>query len=1134
MTAAKSGPPTNETGSSAAPARKRTRRAASGGGEASLGLVHSLAEALADAQSKGGKSEGDKRTQASTLVDLAHELYELGVTEAGQTFAVPRTGPRVVRPLRNGRPSLMGALGVELHRRSGGKVVASANARKDALDHLSAEAEGQPKRPLAARVARPADDVLVLDLGDETGRAVVITPRGWEVVAQSPVLFQRTPQTLPLPVPETGGSLDPLWPLVNVAPASRDLYLAAVLSYLIPRMDHPILDLSGEAGAGKTTTALNTARLLDPSAAPLAKMPSREQDLDVVASQSYVLAFDNLSKIEEWQSDSLCAFVTGVSSVRRELYSDAGLSLLKVRLCAILTSIDVGTPKPDLAQRLLPVRLSVISDAARRDEEKIDQAFAAVHPTVLGALLDLAVVMLRELPAVDEAVERGEVRLPRLAGFGRVCAALDRALGTNRLAAYRGLMTDQAVDAATEDEVASAVREFVQALAAGSREHHGWDRSAGCWRGTPTELHAALSGSAFRSKFWPATAATFGKRVSVMVGPLRSMGVEVRQDRAGTRTRTKSYVLSLITPGGLSQVSPQCDDLGQGVGTVSAETAPAPQPEATTPAPERPAPAPVTDPVPAGSRTACAVCAGSGPSCGLGEVAEASAPCVRCGAETHVRARCGTARHNDCRPGGGASPRPAPGPQTPPERPAGPAAPKSPAKAPARSERPSGASRARTGPRRGAHLYGVLDRETLTVVTDRRPGPSEPLDAAYPENLPGCVALARAHNLEALWVHDSALDRLGVPDGDEPPEGVLAWEVHDRGEPEAVELALPLWLRGTSTWADAESGRELAGALAAYEGALGMRFRTAPAATALALLGMLHKRTGARRLITPAALPELDVCASERPLSWCRELTEAEQSARWVIGLDKHGAYPGVTKSLTLGMGDPEHHPDGRFDPARPGRHRVVDVTAAPERDPRLPDPMIGVARDGVWRCTETLRYAAEQGARFTVAESYVWPDSAKPLAMFGERVRTGRTDLSARAGSDPAAALALAALKETYAALGGALSSRTTADRETPGALYRPDWNATMIAKARVNILRNLDKIEARPFAANVDEMFFAVDSPDPAAIGLPMGDAFGQWAEKTPAVPMGDVADAVQQGARRGRPAPLLRALDARGGEA
>jgi hypothetical protein len=430
-------------------------------------------------------------------------------------------------------------------------------------------------------------------------------------------------------------------------------------------------------------------------------------------------------------------------------------------------------------------------------------------------------------------------------------------------------------------------------------------------------------------------------------------------------------------------------------------------------------------------------------------------------------------------------------------------------------------------------LYGVLDDQALTVVTDRRPGPSEPLEEGYPETFDrGCGELARRYGLEALWVHDSALPRFGLDaESTDPPEGsrLGAWQVYDRDEPEAVELAVPAWLTSTGTWAEARTGRELAAALAAYENALGMRFRAAPAAAALALLGMLHKRQGARRLVAPTALPPREVCASERDLAWCRELTETEQSAQYVIGLDKHGAYPGVMKSLTLGMGDPTHYPKGHWAPELPGRHRVVEVNPAADRDPLLPDPLTGVARDGQWRCTETLRYATEQGARFRVAESYVWPDKSQPLATFSERVRTGRAALLGRAASDPAADLALTAVKETYAALGGALASRTTEERDTPGALWRPDWTGSIIAKARVNMLRNLDKLTVRPFAANVDEVFFAVDDPNPDRIGLRLGDGFGQYDVKHPAAPLEQVRDAIGHAARRGRPAPLLTALEA-----
>jgi len=1064
---------------------------------------------------EAGKPKREK-SQAQELVALAHEMFELGITTEGRPFVVPRRGPRVAQWMRGG--SFVGKLAVGLHQRTG--IVCSSNARGDALHLLTAQAESADRVELTQRVARHGED-LVLDLGDDTGRVVVITPGGWMIEDRSPVLFARSLQTLALPTPVRGGSLDALWSTVNVAPASRELYIADVLSYLFPHMDHPILDLSGEAGAGKTTTARNTARLIDPSAAPLARMPRDEKDLDIVASQSYVLAFDNISRIEDWQSDALCAFCTGISAVRRELYTDSGLALLKVRLCAILTSIDYGTPKADLGQRLLPIRLSPLPEGDRRDEEQIDLAFAAAHPGVLGVLLDLAAAVLAEMPAVDEAVERGSVRLPRLAGFGKVCAALDQACGSDRLAAYRELLDEQAVDVATEDEVATAIRQF-------TREHGGW-------QGTTTGLHTELTQGKFRSRFWPETAATFGKRVSLVIGSLRKVGIDVQKTWVGRgRDRHAEYVLSVIPDpptddGPRGEPDPGPGDDGPAVsGAEPAMLAEVTSSTSDTPDAEQSgidpgtgldddtlgpaAEAASTDPAP------CPVCSAAGPWCGPGITAEAEEPCVLCARPTLMRSRCGAPRHahpdwkaaEQSEPGTSTAARPDPHEQ-----------------APTTAERtrtaPDRRGSVKAEPRRGLHLYGVLDGEALTIVADRRAGPPEPLGDDYPANAAECVALARRLHLEAMWVHESALSRLDVTGVAES-----GWEVHGRGDPDAVELAVPA--RADNTWADAETGGKLAAGLAAYESALSIRFRVSPAATGLSLLGMLHKRKGAVALVTPETLPPAEVCDTERALSWCRALTDTERGHRYVHGLDKHGAYLGAASDLIVGLGDAEHVTDHvGFDPKVPGVWQVSAFGPAPGRDDRLPHVGIGDPAGSMWRSTATLAYAAEQGAEFTVSEAWVWPSKGKPLSPFYKRCRDGRTRLMERAAAgELGCALALSVLKETYSAtLGGALASRATGERDTPGSLYRPDWRSALVARARVNLLRNADKHGVHPFAADVDQFFFTSNSPDPASVGLPMGDGLGEYGAKTAA----ELDDAVRVAAEGGRLRPLLAALGVRG---
>ena len=51
-------------------------------------------------------------------------------------------------------------------------------------------------------------DTVVVDMGTETGQCITITPRGWAIETDSPVIFRRSELTHPLVTPERGGTLD--------------------------------------------------------------------------------------------------------------------------------------------------------------------------------------------------------------------------------------------------------------------------------------------------------------------------------------------------------------------------------------------------------------------------------------------------------------------------------------------------------------------------------------------------------------------------------------------------------------------------------------------------------------------------------------------------------------------------------------------------------------------------------------------------------------------------------------------------------------------------------------------------------------------------------------------------------------
>lgn len=66
-----------------------------------------------------------------------------------------------------------------------------------------------------------------------------------------------------MPIPRSGGSVAPLWALVNVAPAGRDLLVGWMAAAWLPDVGQPVLLLlRGEHGNGKSTAAKVIIRLL--------------------------------------------------------------------------------------------------------------------------------------------------------------------------------------------------------------------------------------------------------------------------------------------------------------------------------------------------------------------------------------------------------------------------------------------------------------------------------------------------------------------------------------------------------------------------------------------------------------------------------------------------------------------------------------------------------------------------------------------------------------------------------------------------------------------------------------------------------------------------------------------------------
>src|SRR5262249_14772550 len=140
-----------------------------------------------------------------------------------------------------------------------------------------------------------------------------------------------------------------------------------------------------------------------------------------------------------WLSDALCRLSTGGGLSTRELYTDDEEVLFDVQRPGILTGIEELATRSDLADRTITVHLPGIPESLRQPEAVFWAAFEAARPRILGALLDVVVVALRNLPGVRL------LTLPRMADFAVWVSAAEPALGWQPgdfMKSYAGCMQD--------------------------------------------------------------------------------------------------------------------------------------------------------------------------------------------------------------------------------------------------------------------------------------------------------------------------------------------------------------------------------------------------------------------------------------------------------------------------------------------------------------------------------------------------------------------------------------------------------------------------------------------------------------------------------------------------------------------
>jgi len=232
-----------------------------------------------------------------------------------------------------------------------------------------------------------------------------------------PVIFRRYTDFKEAPVEPTEKTAKELINAVTDQYRHDGIHWAYIVSFFEPLHSHPIGMVNGEPGSAKSTFTELIKELVDPSIVNRIEMPEKAADFDTYREKFYVCNYDNVRKITAEQADDLCRQVTGSSSVKRKLYTNAGMYLTSGKPRITINGVK---PEPsafnDLLDRLYPVFLRRLQQ--NKDENKVKKEIDKIMP-------ELRFACLKTITKALQLEEDDYTNIPRLAEFSMLCERIN-------------------------------------------------------------------------------------------------------------------------------------------------------------------------------------------------------------------------------------------------------------------------------------------------------------------------------------------------------------------------------------------------------------------------------------------------------------------------------------------------------------------------------------------------------------------------------------------------------------------------------------------------------------------------------------------------------------------------------------
>lgn len=398
-----------------------------------------------------------KKSQADMLIEIAsqHTLFH-DDTKEGYAYV-----DGVVMKIRSGSYKCL--LSKELWDEEG--IAPNSDALNQALNVIDATAVYNDKlAKLNNRIAEHGGS-FYYDLCD-TPNVVQITPNGWEVTFDYPILFKRYSHQQKQVIPKKGGDIQKLFNFINVKDEQhRLLILVYLISCFIPNIPHPIFHPWGDQGAGKTSMFEFFKELVDPSRVGVFITPRNPEELVQALSHHYLCLLDNLSSFPDWLSDLLSQACTGGGFSKRMLYTDDDDVIYTLLRCIGINGINLLVSRADMMDRTILLHMDRIEPSMRKEKKVIMQEFAEEKPYILGGIFETLSKAMSIYPTVKLS------NLPRMADFVTWGVSIAKALGYQAdgfIDAYQKNIEAQNSEIINSNTLAQAVLVFMQ-----DREH--WD-----------------------------------------------------------------------------------------------------------------------------------------------------------------------------------------------------------------------------------------------------------------------------------------------------------------------------------------------------------------------------------------------------------------------------------------------------------------------------------------------------------------------------------------------------------------------------------------------------------------------------------------------------------------------------------